>query len=176
MAAAPHYRPDPDEGFTIDQAESLLPEHVRFELHEGQIVVMSPAKLWHTETQRRIANILERRGRRVGVEVGLDIAPGETRVLDVAAFHDTPDRYRAYFDPGEITLAVEVVSPSSKKNDYVDKPALYARLGIPEFWRADLDSAGDVHVAMYQLDTDERRYVPTGTVTLDELEDETIDR
>ncbi|HEY3507001.1 MAG TPA: Uma2 family endonuclease [Actinocatenispora sp.] len=71
---------------------------------------------------------------------------------------------------GEIELAVEVVSPRSRDGDRIDKPARYARLGIGEFWRADRDEAGVVHVAVFRLDADRRVYVPTGTVPLDELE------
>lgn len=171
MGAVLH-RPLADpEGFTIEMAEHLLPDHTRYELHGGRIVVTSPARLWHTNAQRRLANLLERRGTAAGVEVGLDIAPGETRVLDVATFYDEPDDDRAYFAPGEIALAVEVVSPSSRDDDYIDKPTLYARLGIAEFWRAD--RTGDdqaIMVQMFTLDTDRRAYVPAKTMSLDELE------
>ncbi|GAA3519257.1 Uma2 family endonuclease [Actinocatenispora rupis] len=169
VGALPSHVP-PFDGFTVEMAEHLLPEHARFELHGGRIVVMSPARVWHTEAQRRIANLLIRQGRIGRIEVGLAIAPGETRVLDVAAFVDEPDEDSAYFQPGEIELAVEVVSPSSRDDDYIDKPALYARLGIAEFWRADRDGSGTVHVAQFRLDPDRRVYVPAGVVPLDELD------
>ncbi len=57
--------------------------------HEsGQIRVMSRAARWHTRVQRRIANLLERRGQSADAEVGLLIAPDETRVPDVAGVYD----------------------------------------------------------------------------------------
>ena len=161
------------DGFTVEMAEHLLPSGVRYELHGGRIVVMGPAKLWHTRVQHRLMALLTRQGRPAGTEVGLAIAPGETRVLDVAAFRDEPDEDRAYFPPGDITLAVEVVSPSSRDDDYLDKPALYARLGIDEFWRVDRapgQTAGVVE--MFRLDVDRRVYVPTRTTTVDDLERE----
>lgn len=159
-----------DEGFTIEQAEQLLPEHVRFELHGGRIVVMSPARRWHNRVQRRIANLLERQGRSADTGIGLWVGPGETRVLDVAAFRGDPGLDRAYFDAAEIELAVEVVSPSSRDDDYVDKPKLYAQLGIGEFWRVDRDTHGVVHVSRHRLDENTRSYVLSDDVPLDELE------
>jgi Uma2 family endonuclease len=161
--------PDPD-GFTVETAEHMLLSDARFELHGGRIIVMSPARVWHTRTQRRIASLLERRGRKAEIEVGLTLAPKETRVLDVAAFRGDPDEDSAYFDPEEIALAVEVVSPSSVTEDYKEKPDLYASLGIPEFWRVDRNEDGVIMVEMLALDRDQGRYVPAKMITLDELE------
>lgn len=158
------------EGYTIEMAEHLLPSDARFELHGGRIVLMSPARRWHSRIQRRVANLLEHQGRDVDTEIGLVIAPKESRVLDVAAFHGDAGFDRAYYQPGEIDLAVEVVSPSSERDDYVDKPDLYARLGIPEFWRIDRTEDGVVMVEMFTLDRDRHRYVAAKTVALDELE------
>ena len=171
MGAVLHRRRpvDPD-GYTIEMAEHLLPDNPRFELHGGRIVVMSPAKRWHTQVQRRIADLLERTGRVAGIEVGLTVAPKEMRVLDVATFRNEPGGDRAYFKPGEITLAVKVASPSSEDDDYFGKPELYALLGIGEFWRADRTDDGVIMVEMFALNRDDRVYVPTGTATLEELE------
>jgi Uma2 family endonuclease len=170
MGAVLHQSADPD-GFTIEMAEHLLPDHTRYELHGGRIVVMSPARLWHIRVQHRLMSFLERQGKLAGTEIGLTIAPRETRVLDVAAFHGEPDEDRAYFRADEIALAVEVVSPSSQDDDYIDKPALYARLGIPEFWRVDRTSdSNEPMIEMFTLDADRRVYVPARTISLDELE------
>src|SRR3954466_161747 len=151
-------------------AEHLLPDSVRYELHGGQILVMSPATRWHTRVQRLIADFLEGQGRSADIEIGLLIAPGETRVLDVAVLTGDAGYERAYFRPEEIELAVEVVSPSSREADYVDKPTLYARLGIAEFWRADRDEKQVVQVSMFRLDRDRGVYTLTETAALDELE------
>lgn len=175
MSAPLHRQVADSAGFTVETAENLLPDNVRYELHGGVIHVMSPAARWHSRVQRRIANLLEGHGRSADTEIGLSIGPGDTRVLDVAAFGVDAGYDRAYYQPTEIELAVEVVSPSSRDNDYVDKPKLYAELGITEFWRADPDAKGVVHVSMYRLDTDTRTYVLTGAAALDDLEDQGID-
>jgi Uma2 family endonuclease len=170
VVALHRYESPDTEGYTIEMAEHVLPSDARFELHGGRIVMMSPAKVWHTDTQRRIADLLDKKGRKAYIELGLTIAPKDTRVLDVAVLRDKPDPERAYFHAGEIDLAVEVVSPSSVKDDYQEKPELYARLGIPEFWRVDRDADGVITVTMFALDREQRRYVPAKMVTLDELE------
>lgn len=163
-------RPADHEGFTVDMAERLVPNGLRFELHGGEIRMMSPAAQWHSLVQRRLAGLLERGGRWAGIEVGMWLGPKETRVLDVAAFRAEIDLDEAYFPPYDIALAVEVVSPSSVDNDYHDKPELYARLGIPEFWRADRREDKTVVVDMFTLDDERRVYLPSRTATLAELE------
>jgi Uma2 family endonuclease len=158
------------EGFTVEMAEDLLPDGVRYELHGGQILVLSPAARWHVRVQRRIANLLERQGRNADLEIGMQIAPRETRVLDVAVLVADAGEEPAYFRPGEIELGVEVVSPSSRDTDYVDKPHLYAQLGIAEFWRVDRAEKDVVYVSMFRLDRERCVYDLIETVTLDELE------
>ena len=39
-----------------------------------------------------------------------------------------------------LLLAIEVLSPSTQRHDRVTKRAYFARLGVPEFWIADLDA------------------------------------
>src|ERR1044072_8348809 len=42
-------------------------------------------------------------------------------------------------------LAVEIVSPTSQSMDRITKPALYARAGIPYYWRIETDGGITVH-------------------------------
>lgn len=66
---------------------------------------------------------------------------------------------------------MEIVSPSIVDDDYIEKPALYARLGIPEFWRVD-EKDGELVVEMVTLDEATARYVPSRTAPLDVVEAE----
>ncbi len=45
-------------------------------------------------------------------------------------------------DESVLLLVIEVVSPSTKSEDYGDKQDEYAARGIPEFWIVDLTQAG----------------------------------
>ena len=58
-------------------------------------------------------------------------------------------------------VVMEVASDSTKNNDLYDKRALYAELGIGEYWRLDEtggDLYGDVLVGEYLVDGKYRRY------------------
>jgi Uma2 family endonuclease len=62
----------------------------------------------------------------------------------------------------DVLLAVEVVSPGSRRTDHVMKRAEYADAGIPHYWIVDLDepmSLLDCHLA------GEFGYVDGGAVT-----------
>lgn len=65
---------------------------------------------------------------------------------------------RGYLDPAEVLLAVEVVSPSSPTRDRVLKKAMYASVGIPSFWRLEIQPAS---LTAYRLQRED--YVEIGT-------------
>lgn len=60
---------------------------------------------------------------------------------------------------GPPNLVVEVLSPSSKTTDRVDKAALYARSGVEEYWIVD---PIEETVMVYGLDGD--RFAPSATL------------
>ena len=60
---------------------------------------------------------------------------------------------------GPPNLVVEVLSPSSKMTDRVDKAALYARSGVEEYWIVD---PIEETVTVYGLDGD--RFAPSATL------------
>lgn len=132
---------------------------------------MTPAAYWHSTVQRKLANRLESRGSVVGTEIGLKINSRETRVLDVAVFHQEPDPRCAYFSGGDIAVAIEIVLPRSIEEDYVEKPKEYALLGIPEFWRID-HRGDDLILEIHRLNTGTGQYELTRTLTLDDFEAE----
>jgi Uma2 family endonuclease len=64
------------------------------------------------------------------------------------------------FEPHEVLLAIEVVSPGSVTMDRVAKPALYAQAEIPCYWRVETEHGIVVHT--HRLKPDAEIYVPTG--------------
>ncbi|MGC4803851.1 hypothetical protein [Micromonospora sp. DT233] len=46
------------------------------------------------------------------------------------------------YEPHEVVLTVEIVSPSTRSIDWVLKPALYAQAGIPFHWRVEIEDDG----------------------------------
>jgi Uma2 family endonuclease len=63
--------------------------------------------------------------------------------------------------PDEVLLVIEVVGPGSDPTDRVVNPALYAKAGIPSFWRVDTEN-DEIVIEAYRLDDTGEMYVPAG--------------
>ncbi|GGM43018.1 hypothetical protein GCM10012275_12470 [Longimycelium tulufanense] len=63
---------------------------------------------------------------------------------------------RSVYDPTDVLLAVEVVSPESTERDRVIKPALYADSGIPHLWR--IEESPDERPVVYAYELVEGSY------------------
>lgn len=158
---------------TVDDLESF-PNDLRYELHEGNLYIISPAIFWHSVVGRRIANALEAAGMVVGTDVGIKFKKNDTRAPDVGVFKSEPDITKAYFPPSDFMIVVEIVSESSEDQDRILKPLHYAKAGIPEYWRVEKDPTDvkDALIYQYKL-SDEGKYLETRVIKLSELERET---
>jgi Uma2 family endonuclease len=79
-------------------------------------------------------------GLKDALEPDVLLLDAETIVLD-----------RHYSTSDQVVIAVEVVSPGTKRRDRLEKPAEYAAAGIPFYWRIEQDP---VHVFAYELGAD----------------------
>ena len=52
---------------------------------------------------------------------------------------EAADANTVRFQPSQVHLIVEIVSPGSKATDRAIKPDLYAEAGIPTYWRLELE-------------------------------------
>src|SRR5256885_10906500 len=106
---------------TAEEFERMPPvEGLRIELCEGNLDVAAAAQMaWHSWIGRKIANMLADAGRVVTAETGVVLAPRTVRAPDVTRFrpgvHVEPRR--SQFQPSEIDLVVEIVSPESQRRD-----------------------------------------------------------
>jgi Uma2 family endonuclease len=104
------------------------------------------------------------------MDVDLELAP-----VDEPGFSRRPDmlvvpkevRRRVRSEGGmirasEVLVVVEIVSPSSKRIDHVDKRRDYADAGIPHYWIIDIDEP--ISLTACRL-TEEFGYVDDQTVT-----------
>lgn len=135
-----------------------LPEdaEAHHELQEG-VLVMSPRPVPdHQLAQRRIARRLEDHlpgDREVLPEVDVDLGlvaedrPATVRSPDlVVVGRAALVRVRqggGLIHAAEVVLAVEIVSPGSRRLDTVVKHSEYADAGIPHYWVVDLGEPGD---------------------------------
>jgi Uma2 family endonuclease len=137
--------------FTVEDVLLLPNDAPRVELRDGvMIVVPSPTYdhqdicglLWLWLRQRAPREL--RASQATGVAVSLNTTL-EPDVLLVDADVRGSNHY-ALAD--HVTLVVEVVSPSTKSRDRLQKPAEYAAAGIPHYWRIEQDS---IHIFAYDL-------------------------
>lgn len=164
----------PPGPWTIADLDRISDAGFRFEIHEGNLLMMSPATLWHSQVARRVANALEAAGLPVSTEVGVKRSDRSTRIADVGVFKLTPTALgQAYWTPDELAVVVEVVSDGSEDDDRFLKPRWYAEAGIPEFWRVEQGTDGEAIVYQHKLARTadgHAAYVETGVTTLTALE------
>jgi Uma2 family endonuclease len=139
----------PLRGLTTDDLDAFPEDGRRRELIDGVLIVSTPTHV-HQVIAGRLMVALE------------ESCPTEYEVSQAVSVR--PDKHNAYapdvlvltaraaarsgehaFAPDEVLLAVEIVSPSSTRMDRVRKPALYAKVGIPSFWRIETKNRLVVH-------------------------------
>jgi Uma2 family endonuclease len=139
----------------------------RFELSEGNLVVMPPGTWRHQE----ISGLLFTWFLTGGYRGRVNIAPGvrtatdnlNGRIPDLVVTKGPVSDDTVWLAPEIVALAVEIVSKGSERTDRWLKPVEYAEAGIHLFWRVEPDDT----VVQFRLDG--TRYVEYGSVALDSL-------
>jgi Uma2 family endonuclease len=159
----------PARPLTLDDVTHLAEtdSRHRFELTEGNLVVMPPGTWRHQEISGLLFAWFVTHGYRgrVNIAPGVRTAADEHngRILDlVVTTGPVPDDI-VWLAPDMVALAVEIVSKGSERSDRWLKPVEYAEAGIVRFWRVEPDDT------VVQFHLDGRRYVERATVVLDDL-------
>ncbi|WP_306184377.1 MULTISPECIES: Uma2 family endonuclease [unclassified Streptomyces] len=154
----------PADGWTFDQVKHLeLP--FDWELVDGVIVVRGQTRFWHNRVRDRLLRTLE-----AAVTEPYEVVAEQCVMVDD---RNTPKPDLIVFDPRKLdffelecvpvdrlALVLEVVSPGSRQDDRVRKPALFAACKVPCYWRVELDRDQRLAVHEYWLNTDTRAYIP----------------
>jgi Uma2 family endonuclease len=135
------------------------------ELIDGALVFMSPQKRFHERVIRGLANSLNAQVPdhltavlQMDVKLGHRMRPcPDVLLIDAAADDDS----RTFYNPDEVCLVIEVVSPESEERDRKLKPPRYAEAGIAHFWRAE-ENDGKPVVYVYELDPATKAYALNG--------------
>ena len=138
------------------------------EVVEGNLVVSPSLGPTHQYAISKLMRLLENAGAPDGsvsfdldVDLGRNVFRPDVLVLRPEAI----DKDRP-FPAGDLLLAVEVTSPSSRSLDRIIKPAALAEAGVPHYWRADIE--GQPYIEVYELDGQAYRLAHTlraGTAT-----------
>lgn len=118
----------------------------RYELEDGELILMNPPIGLHALIIRFLSNALEAEIKRLNYPwatlqmLGVRTAPRRSRLPDLCVV--PLDVVREYLNVSAVIeagalLAIELVSPESIKRDYRYKRAEYASFGIPEYWIVD---------------------------------------
>lgn len=166
--------------WTLARLADLPRDGNRYEVIDGNLIVTPPPPPWHQAVGSVILGQLIVQCPPewlAAYESYLDYG-GDGRVPDLVIVRRASLRRHGQlaYVPADIGLAVEIVSPSSRRTDRLAKPAEYADVGIPLFWRVELEP--DLVIHPYRLDdgswvadpaviTRGRAPVPWGHVDID---------
>ncbi len=134
-------------GWTLERYLEEAPENAFWEFVRGEVIMHSPVRAEHQDLVVWLTILLrlycERRGLGCKVLTGpaaVQILPDVVREPDIFLLAPE-DAARAQGVPirARPQLVVEVVSPSTRTLDKVEKAHDYALAGIPEYWVVDPD-------------------------------------
>lgn len=137
----------PDHLLTLEEFEQLPEDNSRrYELQEGVLHVTPKAASLHQRVVKRLCSVLDEQlsdGWEAIPDVEVVLVqqwPPTLRIPDVVItaadlISQNPTRLHAK----DVLLAVEVVSPGSKRTDRVYKRHEYAKAEIPAYWVLELD-------------------------------------
>lgn len=140
------WQPDPARqvraDYTLEDLRHLPTDAPRVELLDGVIRVTPSPTLGH----QNIASLLWRwlhdhapANLRAAQAVGVALGHNTSRQPDVLLHHAGVRQDQAFLRPEDVLLAVEIVSPGTRRTDRFAKPGEYAAAGIPTYWRVEPD-------------------------------------
>jgi Uma2 family endonuclease len=163
----------PARPLTLDDVAELAhsdPDH-RYELQEGNLLVMPPADAEHAEMIMRVGAWLFSGGYAGRVLATPGMRAGSSgRSPDVLVRRVSGVDRTVWIEPADVLLTIEIVSPGSMELDRYLKPIEYAEVGVPHFWRIERDGRPTVHMFSLGVGANGHpTYVLRGTVLLDDL-------
>jgi Uma2 family endonuclease len=137
--------------YTVEDVLAFPDDAPRVELRDGVLVLVPSPTIGHQNIANRLWMWLFRNAP-LSVEpataVGVVISHRNTFEPDVVLLRRPVVADNHYVDAEQVVLAVEVVSPGTRRRDRLEKPADYADVGIPHYWRIEQNP---VHVYAYDL-------------------------
>lgn len=145
-AHPPVWQPDPVRqaraDYTFEDLLHLPADAPRLELLDGVIQVTPSPSLGHQTISFLLCRWLHDHAPadlRAAQAVGVALGRNTSRQPDVLLYRAGVQLEHAFLMPEEVLLAVEIVSPGTRRTDRFAKPAEYAAAGIPAYWRIEQD-------------------------------------
>ncbi|MEU7612196.1 Uma2 family endonuclease [Micromonospora sp. NPDC049204] len=137
--------------YTLEDLLTLPDDAPRVELVAGVIQVTPSPTLGHQDISFLLRMWLHSRvpaDLRIAQAVGVGLSFNASRQPDVLLCRAEVPSGRSLLRPADVVLAVEIVSPGTRRIDRFAKPGEYAAAGIPFYWRIEQDP---VHVYAYRI-------------------------
>ena len=137
-----------------------LPENVRAELIDGQFYDMAAPSRIHQKILNTVNNTIFNYIHSKGGSCEVYPAPFAVKLFDDRKTVVEPD-ISVICDPDKLTdrgcegapdWIIEIISPSSRRMDYLTKHILYANAGVREYWIVDPMKE---HTTIYQFEKDD---------------------
>ena len=133
------------ERWTVERVLALPSDGNRYELIDGELLVSPSPSLSHQRVVMELLFLLKPwvEGQGIGA---IAMAPADLELEedslvqpDVFVVPQVVEEMRKlqWRDIKGLLLAIEVLSPSTARNDRVKKRALFSRVGVPEYWIFD---------------------------------------
>ncbi|MFI7541175.1 Uma2 family endonuclease [Actinoplanes sp. NPDC049599] len=160
------WTPDPIRqraaNYTVVDVLELPDDAPRVELNDGVMVVVPSSTLGHQDTGALLWMWFRQHapeGYRPGLAVGVATGFKNSLEPDVVLLRE-PVVNSHFYDAAQTAIAVEIVSPSTRKRDRLQKPVEYAAAGVTHYWRIEQDP---LHVFAYDLVGSEYQLVADST-------------
>ncbi|MEH1168823.1 Uma2 family endonuclease [Micromonospora sp. CPCC 205539] len=137
--------------YTVADLLDLPDDAPRVELVDGVIQVTPSPTLGHQDISLLLAHWLLQHvpaDLRVVQAIGVGLSSNTSRQPDVLLRRASVASTRSKLRAEDVVLAVEIVSPGTRRIDRFAKPGEYAAAGIPYYWRIEQDP---VHVYAYRI-------------------------
>jgi Uma2 family endonuclease len=141
-------------GWTWADLQEIPDDGHRYEIVDGSLHVSPSPSRPHQIAAGRIRDLLLAAApadvevvETVEIEMENNVFEPDVVVMPAAVAYTTGGPLK----PGQVLLAVEVVSPSSRRMDRMVKPSVLAEAGVPAYWRVELDGPGTPAVVLHEL-------------------------
>lgn len=170
-----------EESYTIEDIYAL-PDGERAELIDGHIYYMAPPNRKHQKLSMEISNIISNYIHSHKGACEVYAAPFAVYLDDVSNTYVEPD-ISVICDPNKLDdrgckgapdWIIEIVSPASRKMDYLLKLFKYRSAGVREYWIVDI-AKNRITVYNFEHDYSIEEYSFTDTVKAGIYEDLSID-
>lgn len=149
-----------------------LPDGQRAELIDGRLYAMAPPSRIHQKILIELASTIHDHIKKnngscevypAPFAVNLDAEDKNWVEPDISVICD-PDKLTDRGCEGAPDLIIEIVSPGSRRMDYLTKHILYANAGVREYWIVDPMKE---HTIIYQFEKDDAPFIITFDQTIE---------